>query len=416
MEDQSTQGLYSHRKREGLTYDQRLNADLGHRTWDGALKVAPGRDYWYVPGELLLSAAAEDHFRGLLERFGMPDRENNDVLAKAGIDVRRWTTDRPDVPRIVAQLRRLSDDDPSLKVAPNHVLRGAPAWWGGPAHEPRPIDELELAVSPPQGRTAQLAVLDTGVWDRWHTQPALAGVVMAALPADLDVLDLDGDRILDTEAGHGTFICGLVERVASGLRVDPRRVLDPTGLGSDFSIALGLLKTDAPVINLSLGGYTDDDLAPLALEAVLERLGPDRVVVAAAGNHGSDRPFWPAAFKHVVSVGALDTRVLGVRTRADFSSYGSWLDVWVPGYDLQSLYVEGHWATSTEKAEFRGWASWSGTSFSAPVFAAEVALRSMSGTARGAVHDLLGALPYVPGIGVVYEPAIHPVRHYTPLH
>ena len=69
MAEQGTQGPYTQRKRDGLTYDQRLSADLGHRTWEGAIQVAPGRDYWYVPGELLLSAAAEDHFRGLLEMW-----------------------------------------------------------------------------------------------------------------------------------------------------------------------------------------------------------------------------------------------------------------------------------------------------------------------------------------------------------
>ena len=135
MAEQGNDSSCNPRKRDGLTYHQRLAADLGHRTWEGAVQVAPGRDYWYVPGELLLSAAAEDHFRGLLERFGMPDRENNDLLLKSGIDVRRWLTDRHDVPRIVAQLRRLSEDDPRLKVAPNHVLRGEPRYVGGPGGE-----------------------------------------------------------------------------------------------------------------------------------------------------------------------------------------------------------------------------------------------------------------------------------------
>ena len=403
MAVQDSDGPYTQRKRDGLTYDQRLGADLGHRTWEGAIQVAPGRDYWYVPGELLLSAAAEDHFRGLLERFGMPDRENNEVLAKAGIDVRRWITDRHDVPRIVAQLRRLSDDDPSLVVAPNHVLRGEPKYKGGPGGEPRPIKPMDLGDDRPESREAQIAVLDTGVWKGWDAQPALREVLMPDAD-DIDLLDVDGDGILDCEAGHGTFICGLVAQVAPALRIDPGRVLDPTGIGSDFSIALELLQTTAPVVNLSLGGYTDDDLAPPALEAVLEHLWPERVVVAAAGNNASPRPFWPAAFKHVVAVGALDTRDPQNILVADFSNYGSWVDVWAPGVDLASTYVQGHWLTSDEDVTFDQWAAWSGTSFAAPLVAAEVARRTVNGSARAALHGLMADLPSVPGLGLVYGP------------
>ena len=333
----------------------------------------------------------------------MPDRENNDLLLKSGIDVRRWLTDRHDVPRIVAQLRRLSDDDPNLRVAPNHVLRGEPRYKGGPGGEPRLIKPLNLGDDRPDGREPQIAVLDTGVWKAWQTQSALKDVVMPDAD-DIDLLDVDGDGVLDAEAGHGTFICGLVAQVAPALRIDPGRVLDPTGIGTDFSIALELLQTKAPVINLSLGGYTEDDLAPPALEAVLEHFWPDRVVVAAAGNNASSRPFWPAAFKHVVAVGALDTTDPDDTKVADFSNYGSWVDVWAPGVDLAQHVRPGPLADPDEDVTFDQWAAWSGTSFAAPLVAAEVARRTVNGSARAALHGLLGALPVVPGIGLVYEP------------
>jgi subtilisin family serine protease len=400
----NTDGTYSPRKREGLTYDQRLTADLGHRTWDGAVQVAAGRDYWYVPGELLLSAAAEDRFRGLLERFAKPDVEFNSSLAERGLDVRRYFVDH-DVPRVVAQLRRLADSEPGVTIAPNHVLRGGPGYKGGPGGEPRPIDPMDLGAGRPDGDSAQIAVLDTGIWKGFSGEPALAQLVRPD-GNDIDLLDVDGDGILDTEAGHGTFICGLVAQLAPALVIDPGKVLDPTGVGTDLSIALELLETTAPVINLSLGGYTDDDQAPPALSAVLEKLGRDRVVVAAAGNNDSDRPFWPAAFKHVISVGALDTRTPGVVKRACFSNYGSWVDVWAPGVDLRSTYIAGRWLTADEDVEFDGWAQWSGTSFAAPTVAAEVAMRAVNGGARAAAYGLLGSLPYTAGLGLVFEPAV----------
>jgi subtilisin family serine protease len=405
--DSTDRPVYSPRKRDGLTYEQRLLADLGHRTWDGAVQVAAGENYWYVPGEILLSAGAEDRFRGLLERFAKPDVESNAELARAGVKLRRYFVSR-DVPMVVAELRHLADDEPGVRVAPNHVLRGEPKYAGGPAGEPRTIDPMDLGAGRPDGKVPQIAVLDTGIWSGWSTQDALKNVLLPDAD-DIDVLDVDGDGILDTEAGHGTFICGLVAQVAPALLIDPGRVLDPTGVGTDFSIALELLQTSAPVINLSLGGYTDDDLAPPGLDAVLESLGPDRVVVAAAGNNNSDRPFWPAAFKHVTSVGALDTNK-GV-VRACFSNYGSWVDVWAPGVDLTSTYVDGHWLTSDEDVTFAGWAAWSGTSFSAPLVAAEVARRAVNGNARAALHDLLGGLSVEPGLGLIYQPPIDLVAH-----
>ncbi|HTY73219.1 MAG TPA: S8 family serine peptidase [Actinomycetes bacterium] len=401
MQDSS----YSPRKRDGLTYQQRLAADLGHRTWDGAVQVAPGPDYWYVPGEVLLSTAAEDRFHGLLQRFAKPDQESNEVMRRGGVDVRRWLLGDHDVPALVATLQRLADDDPEVSVAPNHVLRGGPKYKGGPATEPEPVAAMALGEDRPRTDGAQIAVLDTGVWAGWTSQLPLREVVVLG-PDDIDVLDADHDGILDTEAGHGTFICGLVAQVAPALRIDPGRVLDPTGIGTDFSVALELLRTEAPVINLSLGCYTAEDRAPLALDGVLGALGPDRVVVAAAGNDATTRPFWPAAFKHVVAVGALDTTDPDHPRPAAFSNHGSWVDVWAPGVDLASTYVDGHWRTADEDAQFAGWAKWSGTSFAAPLVAAEIARRAVNGSARAAMHDLLAELPVDPVVGLVYSPPV----------
>ena len=45
------------------------------------------------------------------------------------------------------------------------------------------------------------------------------------------------------------------------------------------------LPQDIDIVNLSLGGYTDDDAAPLAIACALQGMRKQRgVVVAAAGN------------------------------------------------------------------------------------------------------------------------------------
>lgn len=73
------------------------------------------------------------------------------------------------------------------------------------------------------------------------------------------------------------------------------------GLGSDARIARALLAAadeGSHIVNLSAGTQRIDDLPPLAMQTALELLAqrhPD-VLVAAAGNDGSERPCWPAAF------------------------------------------------------------------------------------------------------------------------
>ena len=119
-------------------------------------------------------------------------------------------------------------------------------------------------------------------------------------------------------------------------------MLDPRGWGDDVSVALGMAQQRSPVVNCSFGGYTEDDRAPIALQEALRSLGRDVVVVAAAGNNDSDRPFWPAAFKRVIAVAALDTTSHRVVPPA-FSNYGWWVDVCAPGVDLHSAYVNGVW-------------------------------------------------------------------------
>jgi subtilisin family serine protease len=239
--------------------------------------------------------------------------------------------------------------------------------------------------------------------------PNLQSCVFAD-PDDVDLLDDDHDGWLDDQAGHGAFICGLVHLVSPGLGIDPARVLDSTGFGDDLSVALGLAETSAPVINLSLGGYTQDDNPPLALAQAIAALGRSRIVVAAAGNNHSDRPFWPAALKGVVAVAAYDSLK---DAPASFSNFGPWVDVCAPGVGVLSTFVEGERREGSTDVTFKGWARWSGTSFAAPLVAAEIAGRIRRDPSRGARQVTFGLLSELPesgwqGFGARYTPETSP--------
>ena len=211
-------------------------------------------------------------------------------------------------------------------------------------------------------------------------------------------------------AGHATFVAGLVLSQAPACVVDARSVLsDDFGQATSWDAANAIVqvgKTHPDVLNLSFACYTEDGQAPLALATAIDRLDSDTVVVAAAGNHGDltlgdewdkdDRrkPAWPAALDGVVAVGAA-TRAGGL---APFTPPDAqWIDAMAPGEEVVSTFVTAsvNVADDEDKAPnlkpFRGWASWSGTSFSAALVSGYIAARTVPGkvSARRAWGDIL---------------------------
>jgi len=436
--------------------------ELGERETRSPVVLGPNS--LHRPDELLVDDRASTHVKERLlaegckpfvptgtmsdnphwrDQFGLPAERNdlNRSLTKAGTTL--WTLPRnSDVAGVVSDLRAALDnmsDDPTLRsgVGPNHVYCGEGVYQGGPGGAPFRGDELSLAADPPPaGASVGLAVLDTGLPVNWEIlHPSLKSFVVpdrndqraSFVTVDVDPLDLEGstvdpvadvDRILATEAGHGMFITGLVHRVAPTLIVDPGKVLDATGLGDDATMTAELVETTAQVICLSLGGYTLDDQPPIALLSVINMLRlQGRVVVAAAGNNSSVRPFWPAAAKGVIAVAAFDTRGPELKP-ADFSNFGSWVDVCAPGCDLLSTFGQGTWQTRPGEPtlKFDKWAGWSGTSFAAPLVAAEIARRVADPTeqrsARRVAMEFLSELDEAPwvGFGQLYQPPIQLTR------
>ncbi|GLZ31371.1 hypothetical protein Lesp02_35590 [Lentzea sp. NBRC 105346] len=159
--------------------------------------------------------------------------------------------------------------------------------------------------------------------------------------------------VLDTppSAEHGALVEGVLRHHAPGVTVRHADVLTPDGFGDDLSLARGLREMVADVVLVASGTYTFDDRCP----PVLARAFPALSVVAAAGNGGSSRPWWPAADSAVTGVGALDAR---------FSGTGPWVDVWEAGVDVPTDGPTQSLCT--------------GTSFAAAVHAARMVSRPRS--------------------------------------
>ncbi|MGC4047185.1 MAG: S8 family serine peptidase [Armatimonas sp.] len=111
----------------------------------------------------------------------------------------------------------------------------------------------------------------------------------------------------------------------------------------------------ATVINLSLGTDQSSRFLKQAIDAARNR---GVIVVAAAGNDGSNRVDFPARESSVVCTTAINAD----NTRASFANYGSPVDLVAPGTGIRSTFGA------------KGYASWSGTSFAVPFVAGAAAL------------------------------------------
>jgi subtilisin family serine protease len=225
---------------------------------------------------------------------------------------------------------------------------------------------------------------------------------------DEDEPDADGDRRLDLQSGHGTFIVGIIRRLCPEAEIHVNGVLSGLATSDDATIGHGIKRAASrigphgpDVVVMSLGAYTDDDQPP-PLAAWIEKYLGDSVVVAAAGNSASKRPVFPAALPGVVAVGALDSR-----GRAPFSNHGGWVDACAPAVDVVSTFFThfDEMVNGTSRC-FRGWARWSGTSFAAPKVAAAIAhdMYLHGGSARAAWTRLSAETRFRhPDLGVVFN-------------
>lgn len=194
------------------------------------------------------------------------------------------------------------------------------------------------------GAGVVVAVVDTGV-DADH--PDLAGSVV---PGDdlvdgdgdpddsADGNDSDGDGLVDEFHGHGTMVAGLILGIAPEASILPIRVLDSDGRGDSLRIAAGIhraVELGADVINLSLGSREDISIVDAAVQwAWTEGV----VVVAAAGNTGTDEPIlMPAGLGEAIAVTATDAEDI----KASTASWGEHIALTAPGVAVVATFPGG---------------------------------------------------------------------------
>ena len=179
------------------------------------------------------------------------------------------------------------------------------------------------------GSGVLVAVLDSGL----SGHKTFEGV-------DIEELVLAGEHLDDPGAEHGTAVASIIggkEGVAPGSSLLIVRVLDEDGLGHSFHAAEGIIhavESGAQIINLSLGLYENSALLRHAVQYADER---GVLMVASAGNDSYASLPYPAAYREVLAVTAVDAR----QRQAGFPNQSEEIDVAAPGVAILSAQGEG---------------------------------------------------------------------------
>ena len=247
--------------------------------------------------------------------------------------------------------------------------------------------------------TQVIAILDSGV-DYNHPDLAANTWVNHAEVNGIEGYDDDGNGYVDDFHGwdfinadnaplddnlHGTHVAGIAAAVTDNeigiagacwnAQIMPIKVFQSTGVGNASTIAEGIsyaANNGATVLNMSFGSYAESSL----MLSALENAYATAALVASAGNDGikigpcpTCAPHYPSAYSFVLGVEDYPAGTPFAYTNWDqdgpvFTQYANLLnyEVTTPGTGILSTVPNG------------GYASVTGTSMSAPLMSACVAL------------------------------------------
>lgn len=354
---------------------------------------------WYTSGEGVGNSGERADFSYLFRREHVlvrtDDLDRVQAVLSGSVPVQEYTgitllqlgPDDSDVP---TALRRLDREAVPGLATPDHIFYVTPAKCC-PATEPEVVPD-DAQPWPPESepgenlRDVSVRIVDTG----WCASAAQPHGWLNGVTGDPEYVNFD----IHPYAGHGTFIAGIVRCVSPNTADVFIEGFAPNGLppgdsspqgGAEFESDIftqveEALSHQPDIISLSAGTMSRHNLHLLAFEVLwetqVEPLGKT-ILVAAAGNDGTNKQFYPAALPWVYAVGSLDHD----HTRSSFSNYGSWVDGYAVGRDLINAFPNGdytctEWPHEGEIREFRNFmARWSGTSFSTPAVTGMIAAR-----------------------------------------
>ena len=232
--------------------------------------------------------------------------------------------------------------------------------WGLDRSDQRALPLSTTYSAPTEAINVRAFIIDTGI-KKTHVDFG------SRVVSGFDAISSGGDGSNDCN-GHGTHVAGTVGGttygMAKGVTLVPVRVLDCAGSGTNTGVIAGLdwvasqhQAGQLDVANMSLGGGASSALDTAVNNAITRGV---TVVVAAGNSNANACNYSPARVSAAITVAASDRSDI----RANFSNYGSCVDVFAPGVGITSSYIGSTTATNT----------FSGTSMASPHVAGLAAL------------------------------------------
>lgn len=180
-----------------------------------------------------------------------------------------------------------------------------------------------------KSKEVKIAILDTGIETTNNELSHYICNSYNALDEAKQPIDLNG---------HGTHIGGIITKNSpKNIKILPIKIIENHGRG-DLDIFLkGMnyaIKQKVDIINISLN--SDKDI-PEVHKVIKRAYEQGVVIVASSGNNEKNSISYPAKYKEVISVGAINQK----EERVHFSQYGDGLDFVAPGYEIKSNYING---------------------------------------------------------------------------
>lgn len=224
--------------------------------------------------------------------------------------------------------------DPSVEyIEEDHVVRAAGETVPSGVSQVQAIDAHALGAT---GEGIKVAVADTGI-DWTHEDLNISGGASF----------VNGISSYRDDHGHGTHVAGTIaalDNEVGSIGVAPKvslyslKVLNSNASGDISSLISAVewaMSQKINILNMSLEFYTHSK----SLERVLNKaLSSGMLLIAAAGNRGTNTIAYPAAYQSVIAVGSVDALNRHVTT----SNTGSDLEFVAPGENVWSTYPGGY--------------------------------------------------------------------------